>query len=1767
MLHSILFHRKMIYPDSIEDDSIRHLYTDNHRIDSVNSQKREKGERRMKKLQSAILIVLILSSTFTFLSFASSTAHADSNTVSPLEFNTLANLEIQQCEDTIQMNLKHYVTIPASPLADIYREALGASNYSIGEEMPIPENVTVIPQIAVGENLGKTSENSLQIRKQFCEALSQEYDSSLGLDTLIVNSSMVPQGESGECRIYADAMAFPRVLTAVPGGAGDTWTLGIGPTDSARFADYVFTQITFLKMLLQQLPGEQVYKSSYSIRISLPDGATLLNSNEISGLSWLVDLGEGNRLEASLSVDNSLVLNETMTVTEQNTTMPMADLCTAFQGYKSFRIEYSLPQTDEGELSGSLGSVAPYTDFSWSCSLKFPTLSADGDSRDGDDPGDPKLPDDAPVGSFLKYDASLNLVATFSVQWDPTFPVPGLKSFRSTIKLEAEAKLNVEAGIGGWTYNKEIKIFEIPVTKVTFFIGPVPVYVDLTLGARASLDISFQAGPTVSAGYIATGWIEYGLEYDKNRGLTPVDRSGMTGEFIPPTLTPGFEIVAEITPSVPIDLWAKFYAIAGPDLIFEPYIDAIFTYSLITAQVKIDVTIGLKISFVFRLDDNLKKLLKSISNLHLGYERDFPLLHFVWTTHHDVGITNVRVTKTYIYRGDIVDISVTMKNQGSTREHDVESFDVKVLCDDTQIGTESISDLAERSEITVDFTWDTSAVPVGERTIKAELLNINPAEEADENDYAKNNIFETKVEISPVDFYITYTPEITWYKPGETTETTVWVKNLRPVRTTFWFGASFKDSAEESEKYDPQISTTPKLITLNSDETATFAVTWTIPVDAPFGSYKSYQIALNCWEDNTFKEKYIDNIEWADVFYVYKLQIVLPSTASPASAGDPNNPNAISISVRWIPTMLSNLLLKDSTFSVRIGDQPAGYELQPVGFPTSLDDLETIYHRWVHGLYELKVYPPAQLSQGLYDLTVTVAMGELTDSDMALNATEYTSGPSAEPISKGLAWLRTRQYGDGSWRSSVGVTSLTALAFLNAGYDETDTAVSKAINYVLNRVHSDGSIYTSYSVYETSTAVLALVATHNKNYATIVEKARNWLVGAQQDESFGYTPANYEYGGWAYWSSRGDPDLSNTQFALLALDAANLPKNDPTWSKAITFTQRCQNRPASNDQAWAHVTTQPSYNDGGFIYRPWGWSLAGGTTSYGSMTGAGIWGLLLSNVPKTDERVVAAINWATNHYTWDTNPGYGSRPYYYYLSMSKALTMYGKPVINGHDWYQELYNKIAGMQIDAGSGKGYWSTSAEDYNPDLTTAYAVLSLQTRAVAPPVQRLSYLTFILRSNCLIRIIDPEGNLVGYNYMTGSGENQIPTAVYSGPFSEPQYIIIINPQAGTYKLELVGVSEGPYTLTIQGNYGEDVTDTFEYTGDIKPAELHGSEITVTAIVGPIDIYANPPEFEKIIDNVPPTTILTIGNPQYTDGAGKKYITSGTPLTLTAEDNVGGTGVVSTYYRVYNTTSYDTGLITSTPPIEFHLTGIDDGEYFIDFYSVDNIGNVESTKTQKVILDNTAPSLTIETPLQSAALQDGVDLKVSAWDLSDVASITFSIQCAQGNVISSEFQSMSAALGSDGKWHLYFDTRSLPDGFYLLVVNGTDVLGNWGTKTVSFSIRNWATIQLLPSTPSSKAGRTMPIKFSIRVKASVDPSQPFIYNEELTIKIYKIASPSNVLLQTSNFGSGSTNYRIDTGRLYITNFKTLSTPATYLVNIYRKGMLISSFLFSTVK
>ena len=133
--------------------------------------------------------------------------------------------------------------------------------------------------------------------------------------------------------------------------------------------------------------------------------------------------------------------------------------------------------------------------------------------------------------------------------------------------------------------------------------------------------------------------------------------------------------------------------------------------------------------------------------------------------------------------------------------------------------------------------------------------------------------------------------------------------------------------------------------------------------------------------------------------------------------------------------------------------------------------------------------------------------------------------------------------------------------------------------------------------------------------------------------------------------------------------------------------------------------------------------------------------------------------------------------------------------------------------------------------------------------------------------------------------------------------------------------------------------------------------------------------------------------------------------------------------------------------------------------------------------------------------------------------------------------------------------------------MATGKAVAGNEKTEIIPFSVRNWAVLELLPSSENNKTGRTMPVKFSLRVVQEVDPALPFVYSEELTITIYETGKPATVL-QRSTFGPDAVDYRINAAeQTYITNFKTLKKPMQYTVEILRNALSIGTFGFQTTK
>ncbi|MHA1235330.1 MAG: hypothetical protein ACTSQL_09635, partial [Promethearchaeota archaeon] len=236
------------------------------------------------------------------------------------------------------------------------------------------------------------------------------------------------------------------------------------------------------------------------------------------------------------------------------------------------------------------------------------------------------------------------------------------------------------------------------------------------------------------------------------------------------------------------------------------------------------------------------------------------------------------------------------------------------------------------------------------------------------------------------------------------------------------------------------------------------------------------------------------------------------------------------------------------------------------------------------------------------------------------------------------------------------------------------------------------------------------------------------------------------------------------------------------------------------------------------------------------------------------------------------------------------------------------------------------------------------------------------------------------------------------------------------------------------------------------------------------------------------------------------------------------------------------------------------------------DGDGTIEHSFTSDNEL-NTAEYVieTIAWAYEGDALQDGFVFELDTFDNTLINWITVSIREPGGEdgiFISDEFENIPLIYDVEHgiRESINFDTTQLSDGYYVLFIQVNDASEFTSTITFDFSIRNWAILELLPSTKSNKPGRTMPVKFSLRVAESVDLSMPFVVNDELCVIIYDSSDP-NTFLQESYFGDSSKDYRIDTqGELYITNFKTSKTPAIYVVEIWRRDMLIGTFTFSTM-
>ena len=187
-------------------------------------------------------------------------------------------------------------------------------------------------------------------------------------------------------------------------------------------------------------------------------------------------------------------------------------------------------------------------------------------------------------------------------------------------------------------------------------------------------------------------------------------------------------------------------------------------------------------------------------------------------------------------------------------------------------------------------------------------------------------------------------------------------------------------------------------------------------------------------------------------------------------------------------------------------------------------------------------------------------------------------------------------------------------------------------------------------------------------------------------------------------------------------------------------------------------------------------------------------------------------------------------------------------------------------------------------------------------------------------------------------------------------------------------------------------------------------------------------------------PARTLTLGTPSFNN-----FVNSSTSLTIDAVDGGSDDGVASISWRVYPEDDTPPAFTTQAPPVTFSLTGAD-GPYTVDMFATGNNGMVELTKTVTVILDTTAPIITIVEPTATEYPHSAVlTLNYSANDGtgSGVASITASLD---GSTTLA-----GHGLDSGQAINLLFELALGPHSFS---VEAVDRVTNAGISSLTFTI-----------------------------------------------------------------------------------------------------------------
>lgn len=265
-----------------------------------------------------------------------------------------------------------------------------------------------------------------------------------------------------------------------------------------------------------------------------------------------------------------------------------------------------------------------------------------------------------------------------------------------------------------------------------------------------------------------------------------------------------------------------------------------------------------------------------------------------------------------------------------------------------------------------------------------------------------------------------------------------------------------------------------------------------------------------------------------------------------------------------------------------------------------------------------------------------------------------------------------------------------------------------------------------------------------------------------------------------------------------------------------------------------------------------------------------------------------------------------------------------------------------------------------------------------------------------------------------------------------------------ADTFSWHALGaVAQAPFELDVDTSRLEDGTYDLRAVSRSEDGAIDASRIL----------------HRRLVDNLPPTVSL------YEPGPGA-VVRGDVPLSARAADT--GSGVSSVLFQFSTDGTTWRPVVTNgqgPSQVYWHTERVEDGEYRLRAVVADGAGNLASSESVTVLVDNTAPEVALEEPQDGLELGGTVRLRAAATDEgSGVIAVRF--ECSPDGSLWNEL-----ATATTTPYRFSWDTLKVADGTYRLRAVARDRAGNSTfSETIELRVRN--TLELIaPPAPEPVA------------------------------------------------------------------------------------------------